>query len=78
MKLATGRSSQVVQCAMPGLDASSSMAGSAVVLHVHCTGALHRCHGGAALVVPHGFLPLAVTIGLQHESWESYKAYCFQ
>ena len=29
-----------VRHAMPGLDASSSMAGSAVVLHVHCTGAM--------------------------------------
>ena len=34
------------------------------------TCALHRCHDGATLVVPQGFLPLAVTIGLQHESCE--------
>jgi hypothetical protein len=42
--ITTGRSSPVVQCAMPGLDASSSMAGSAVVLHVHCTGAMMELH----------------------------------
>ena len=57
-----------------GLDASSSMAGSAV----------HSCcHGGATQVVLHGFRPdSVVAIGLlQHESCESCascEAYRFQ